>query len=202
MSDDLNSSSDEDLALVASWRCGDLSCFEALVRKHQKRLLNIAFRITGVYEDACEVTQDAFLAAFRGIDSFRGEARFATWLTSIALNLSRNRLQQIQGKLRNEAYSLDGPAPGDACPLVHEHPSSAPSALERLERLDLQERLQGCIKALSAEFREAIVLRDLQEFSYGEICTMVKVPEGTIKSRLFRAREMVKDCLKRVVGEL
>ena len=69
MSDDQNSSSDEDVALVASWRSGDLSCFEALVLKHQKRLLNIAFRITGVYEDACEVTQDAFLAASRGIDS-------------------------------------------------------------------------------------------------------------------------------------
>lgn len=202
MNDDLNSSPDEDLALVASWLRGDLSCFEALVRKHQKRLFNIAFRITGVYEDACEVTQDAFLAAFRGIESFRGEARFSTWLTSIALNLSRNRLQQMQSKLRNEAYSLDGPGPGGACSLVDEHHCSVPSAHERLERLDLQERLQGCIKALSAEFREAIVLRDLQEFSYGEICTMVKVREGTIKSRLFRAREMVKDCLKRAVGEL
>ena len=202
MSDDANSSSDEDAALVSSWRRGDLSCFEALVRKHQKRLLNIAFRITGVYEDACEVTQDAFVAAFRGIDSFRGEARFSTWLTTIALNLSRNRLQLLQSKLRNEAYSLDGPASGEDCPMVHEPPSLAPSALERLERLDLREKLQGCIKALSAEFREAIVLRDLQEFSYEEMSAIIRVREGTVKSRLFRAREMVKDCLKRALGEL
>ena len=202
MSDELSANSDEDAALVASWRCGDLSSFEALVRKHQKRLLNVAFRITGVYEDACEVTQDTFVAAFRKIDSFRGEARFSTWLTSIAVNLSRNRLQQVRAKAHNEAYLLDGPLSGDCCPMGNERPSSTPSALERLERLDLYERLQGCIKALSAEFREALVLRDLQDFSYGEMCAIIKVREGTVKSRLFRAREMVKDCLKRAMGEL
>lgn len=202
MNDDRDSTTDEDAALVASWRRGELSSFEALVRKHQKRMLNIAFRITGDYEDACEVTQDAFVAAFRGIDSFRGEARFSTWLTSIAVNLSRNRLQQVQTKRRNEAYSLDGPSTGEDCDMVHERPSSAPSALDRLERLDLHEKLQGCIKALTAEFREAIVLRDLQDFSYDEMCAIIKVREGTVKSRLFRAREMVKDCLKRAVGEL
>lgn len=202
MSDDRATTTDEDAALVASWRRGELSSFEALVRKHQKRMLNIAFRITGDYEDACEVTQDAFVAAFRGIDSFRGEARFSTWLTSIAVNLSRNRLQQLQAKKRNEAYSLDGPSTGEDCDMVHERPSPAPSALDRLERLDLHEKLQGCIKALTAEFREAIVLRDLQDFSYDEMCAIINVREGTVKSRLFRAREMVKDCLKRAVGEL
>jgi RNA polymerase sigma-70 factor (ECF subfamily) len=201
MSDDPKPGQDEDVALVASWRRGDLSAFEQLMCKHQKRLLNLAFRITGVYEDACEVTQDTFLAAFRSIDSFRGEARFSTWLTSIAVNLSRNRLQQTQSRMHNVAYSLDDPLPGEHS-MVHERPSSAPSALERLERLDLHQRLQGCIRALSAEFREAIVLRDLQDFSYGEICAIIKVREGTVKSRLFRAREMVKDCLKRAVGEL
>lgn len=203
MSDPLNSSTDEDAGLVASWRRGELSSFEALVTKYQKRMLNIVFRITGDYEDACEVTQDAFLAAFRSIGSFRGESRFSTWLTSIAVNLSRNRLQQAQAKRRHEAYSLDGGAPaGGSCDPGGERPCPAPSALERLERLDLHEKLQGCIKALSVEFREAIVLRDLQDFSYGEMCAIIKVREGTVKSRLFRARELVKDCLKRAVGEL
>ena len=91
MKDDRHNIVDEDAALVASWRRGELSSFEALVRKYQKRMLNIAFRITDDYEDACEVTQDAFVAAFKGIESFRGAARFSTWLTSITLNLSRNR---------------------------------------------------------------------------------------------------------------
>jgi len=194
--------SDDDAELVASWRRGEVAAFEALVRKHQKRMLNIAFRITGNYEDACEVTQDAFVAAFRGIDSFRGASRFTTWLTSITVNLSRNRFQQVQAKRQNEAYSLDCPPTGKECGQDHEQQSHTPSALERLERLDLQEKLQECITALVAEFREAIVLRDLQDFSYDEICNILKVREGTVKSRLFRAREMVKDCLKRRVGEL
>jgi RNA polymerase sigma-70 factor (ECF subfamily) len=101
MSDDRQHISDEDAALIVSWQRGELSSFEALVSKYQKRMLNIAFRITGDYEDACEVAQDAFLAAYRGIDSFRGAARFSTWLTSITLNLSRNRLLQVRAKRRN-----------------------------------------------------------------------------------------------------
>src|SRR5512136_2192484 len=96
MNDDRQHISDEDAVTVASWRRGEISSFETLVTKYQKRIFNIAFRITGDYEDACEVTQDAFVAAYRGIDSFRGESRFLTWLTSIVLNLSRNRLQQIR----------------------------------------------------------------------------------------------------------
>ncbi|HJV33635.1 RNA polymerase sigma factor [Geomonas sp.] len=190
---------DEDAELVASWLSGELSAFELLVRKHQKRLLNIAFRITGDYEDACEVVQDSFLAAYRGIASFRRESRFSTWLTSIAINLSRNRLQQA-GR-HNNFSSVDAPTPGEGG-VHHEQRSPAPSPLERLERLDLHEKLEGCIKALASEFREVIVLRDMQDFSYDEMCATLQVREGTIKSRLFRAREAVKGCLKRAVGEL
>ncbi|MCM2358045.1 MAG: sigma-70 family RNA polymerase sigma factor [Geobacteraceae bacterium] len=200
MKRDLHHTSDADAALVASWRRGELAAFEALVGKYQKRMLNIAFRITGDYEDACELVQDAFVAAYRGIDAFRGAARFSTWLTSITVNLSRNRLQQGRAKRKNEAYSLDGP-PGGDCGRAHERPAAVPSSLERLERLTLHEQLQECIRALATEFRETIVLRDLQDFSYDEICAILKVREGTVKSRLFRAREMVKDCLKRAVGE-
>ncbi|MBI1919542.1 MAG: RNA polymerase sigma factor [Geobacter sp.] len=202
MGDDRHTCTDEDSALVTSWRRGDISSFETLVRKHQKRMLNIAFRITGDYEDACEVAQDAFVAAYKGIDSFRGTALFSTWLTSITVNISRNRLQQVQTKRRNEAYSVDAPHAGEDCAPMREFPCPAPSALEQLERLDLREKLQTCIKTLVAEFREAIVLRDMHDYSYDEMCVILKVRQGTVKSRLFRAREMVKDCLKRAVGEL
>lgn len=202
MSDDRHNIPDEDAVLVASWRRGELASFETLVGKYQKRMLNIAFRITGDYEDACEVVQDAFVAAYRGIDAFRGAARFSTWLTSITLNLSRNRLQQVQTKRRNEAFSLDGPSHGEDCGPVHERPSSAPSALEQLEMHALHAKLKECINALPVDFRETIVLRDMQDFSYDEICAILNVREGTVKSRLFRAREMVKECMKRAVGEL
>jgi RNA polymerase sigma-70 factor (ECF subfamily) len=202
MKDDRHNIIDEDAALVASWRRGEISSFEALVRKYQKRMLNIAFRITDDYEDACEVTQDAFVAAYKGIDSFRGAARFSTWLTSITLNLSRNRHQQTQAKRRKEVHSYDGPTGGENSAFVPERPAPGPSALEQLERRVVHERLLQCIKALSVEFREAIVLRDLQDYSYGEICAILNIREGTVKSRLFRARDMVKDCLKRGSGEI
>jgi RNA polymerase sigma-70 factor, ECF subfamily len=202
MRDERHNIIDEDASLVASWRRGELSSFEALVRKYQKRMLNIAFRITDDYEDACEVTQDAFVAAYKGIDSFRGEARFSTWLTSITLNLSRNRYQQTQAKRRKEVLSNDSPSGGENSALTPERPSPGPSALEQLERRVVHERLLQCIKALSVEFREAIVLRDLQDYSYGDICSILNIREGTVKSRLFRARDMVKDCLKRGLGEI
>jgi len=202
MNDDRQNTPDEDSVLVASWRQGELASFESLVEKYQKRMLNIAYRITGDYEDACEVAQDAFVAAYRGIESFRGAARFSTWLTSITLNLSRNRLQKVQAKRRNEAYSLDGTTHDEDCGPVRERPSSAPSALEQLEMRTLHEKLKECINALSVEFRETIVLRDMQDFSYGEICSILNVREGTVKSRLFRAREMVRECMKRAVGEV
>jgi RNA polymerase sigma-70 factor (ECF subfamily) len=193
---------DDDFALLTSWRSGELSSFEALVRKYQKRMINIAFRIIGNYEDACEVTQDAFVAAYRGIDSFRGESRFSTWLTSVTLNLSRNRLQQAQSKRRNEVNTLDASVNGEDCANPLERSSPTPSALEQLELRAVHEKLQECIKALSFNFRETMVLRDMQDYSYEEICSILKVREGTVKSRLFRAREMVKDCLKKGMGEL
>jgi RNA polymerase sigma-70 factor, ECF subfamily len=202
MKDDRHNIIDEDAALVTAWRRGELSSFEALVRKYQKRMLNIAFRITDDYEDACEVTQDAFVAAYKGIDSFRGAARFSTWLTSITLNLSRNRHQQTEAKRRKEVHSNEGLTGGGNSAFTPERPSPGPSALEQLERRVVHERLLQCIKALSIEFREAIVLRDLQDYSYGEICAILNIREGTVKSRLFRARDLVKDCLKRGLGEI
>jgi RNA polymerase sigma-70 factor (ECF subfamily) len=202
MKDDRHNIIDEDAALVASWRRGEINSFEALVRKYQKRMLNIAFRITDDYEDACEVTQDAFVAAYKGIDSFRGTARFSTWLTSITMNLSRNRHQQVQLKRRKEVHCNDGPTGGENSAFTPERTAPGPSALEQLERRVVHERLLHCIKALSIEFREAIVLRDLQDYSYGEICAILNIREGTVKSRLFRARDMVKDCLKRGLGEI
>ncbi len=196
------SSPDADSELVAASQQGDLNAFEALVTRHQKRMLNIAFRLVGDYDDACEVVQDAFVSAYKNIGTFRGDARFTTWLTTITLNLSKNRLKQVRARQAHEAYSLDEPVRTDDGEMNRDSPSQEPSVLDQLERRDTQARVQDCIKALETDFRETLVLRDIQEFSYEEIGSMLKVRVGTVKSRLFRAREMVKDCLKRFWGEL
>src|ERR1017187_7883578 len=148
----------DEVTLAEACRKGDLAAFECLVQRHQKMLFNVAFRLTGLHEDASDIVQETFLAAWRKISEFRGEARISTWLTAIAVNLSRNRLQQLQARSRREAYSMDAPLNGTD--LMPDPPSNAPSALQRMEEAELRSMLRSCIAALSHEYREVLVLRD------------------------------------------
>ncbi|MEK6699473.1 MAG: sigma-70 family RNA polymerase sigma factor [Nitrospirota bacterium] len=193
---------DDDAALVASCTKGDTDAFETLVQKYQKRMFNIAFRMTGSYEDAGEVVQDAFVSAYRGLKNFQGRSKFSTWLTAITVNHSKNRLQQMKARQAREPLSLDDPVRTEDGSIAVDPPSKGPSVLDRLEARDERKKVQECISALEPEFREVIILRDMQDFSYEEIGSLLKVREGTVKSRLFRAREAVKDCLKRAFGTL
>jgi len=190
---------DDDAALVSSSQEGDLEAFERLVVRHQKRMLNVAYRLTNDYDEACEIVQDAFVSAFKNIKTFRGEARFTTWLTAITLNLSKNRLKQMRSRRGHEAFSLDEQVETDDGRMTIDPPSKEPSILDRLEARDIRMRVQSCIKALEPDFREALVLRDLQDFSYEEIGGMLKIKAGTVKSRISRARELMKECLKKVM---
>jgi RNA polymerase sigma-70 factor (ECF subfamily) len=192
----------EDSELLSSCKKGNVDAFEVLVRKYQKRMLNIAYRMIGSYEDACEVVQDAFVSAYKGIKDFKGKARFSTWLYAIVVNLSKNRLKQLKIQSYHEEFSIDDPVLTDDSEIKIEPASSEPSILERLEKRETQQKVQECIKLLDAEFREVVVLRDIQGFSYEEISDMLKIAEGTVKSRLFRARETLKNCLKKVIGDL
>jgi RNA polymerase sigma-70 factor (ECF subfamily) len=196
------SASDDDTALVSSSQEGDLEAFERLVVRHQKRMLNVAYRLTDDYDEACEIVQDAFVSAFRNIKTFRGDAKFTTWLTTITLNLSKNRLKQMRARRGHEAFSLDEQVATDDGRMTIDPPSKEPSVLDRLEARDVRARVRDCIKALEPDFREALVLRDLQDFSYEEIGGMLKVKAGTVKSRISRARELVKECLKKVMEEM
>lgn len=188
------------MELVAACRNGDSRAFEVLVQRHQKAMLNLAYRVVGSYEDACEVVQDAFVAAYRGLSSFREEARFSTWLTTITLNHARNGLERLVARRRREGRSLSDPGPRGEEGAEQDPPSTAPSALELMEERAVRKQVEKCIASLPAEFREVLVLRDLQDRSYEEIGAVLKVREGTVKSRLFRAREGVRECLKRAMG--
>jgi len=199
MSDEDSMDSDE--ALIGRCLGGDVEAFEGLVRRHERKMINVAFRMVGDFEDACEVVQDAFVSAYRGLGKFKGEASFSTWLCSIVLNLSRNRLRQFRARAGRETASIGNPAPADGGGAAVEPASEGASPLEELERREAEEKVQGCIGALEPEFREAIVLRDILGFSYAEIVGMLGVAEGTVKSRLHRARAAVRECLKRVLGD-
>ena len=189
-----------DEALVAACRKGDISAFECLVLRHQRILFNVALRMTGIHEDAADIVQDAFIAAWSKIGEYRGEARFSTWLTAIVVNLSRNRILQRAVSEKRSAYSLNAPLPDCDEKILPDPPSKTPSALEQLEEAELRQMVQRCIGALDQVFREVLVLRDMQEMSYEEVGTALQLREGTVKSRLFRARDAVKDCLKKAMG--
>jgi RNA polymerase sigma-70 factor (ECF subfamily) len=193
---------DEDYKFVSLCKKGDVDAFEVLVKKHQKKMLNIAYRMIGSYEEACEIVQDSFVSAYKAIRDFEGKARFSTWLYTIVMNLSKNRLKQLKTQLYHEQVSIDDPVLTDDGNIKAESVSSEPSILEQLEKKEFQQKVQGCINSLDDEFKEVLILRDIQGFSYDEISKMLKIVEGTVKSRLFRSREALKICLKKVIGDL
>jgi RNA polymerase sigma-70 factor, ECF subfamily len=193
---------DEDQALVLRSQKGDLKAFEALVEKHQKRMLNLAFRMLGDYEEACDAVQEAFLDAFRAIKKFRGEAKFSSWLYGIVLNQARTHRRQLAGQMRIRSLSLDDPPEDESGRRVLDPPSQEASALEQLEKKEIEAKVQSCINLLEADQREVLVLRDIQGHSYEEIQQILGLPEGTVKSRLYRAREALKNEMKEVAGDL
>jgi RNA polymerase sigma-70 factor (ECF subfamily) len=193
---------DEDSQFVALCQGGEPAAFEVLVRRHQKRMFNIAYRMTGDYEDAGDVVQEAFLSAYRTIKQFRGEAKFSTWLYGIVVNHARNRIRQAGSRAYHEPVSLDDPpARAEGTP-AFDPPSREIPAVDVLVRKETQEKVQGCINGLEKEHGEIIILRDIQGFSYEEITQMLGIPDGTVKSRLSRARNALKDSLKKVFGDL
>lgn len=197
-----HSNIDADYETVLCCQKGDVEAFEEVVRKYQKKMFNISYRITGDYNEAAEVVQDAFVSAYRNIKGFKGKSKFSTWLYTIVVNLSKNRLRRIKDRSRREPFSMDDSVETENGKIKTERASDGPSVLQRLEKREIMQRVQECIYSLDNEFREVIVLRDVQGFSYDEISAMLKTAEGTVKSRLHRAREAVRNCLKKAIEGL
>jgi RNA polymerase sigma-70 factor (ECF subfamily) len=193
---------DDDAGFVARCQRGETEAFSVLVKRHQKTMLNVAYRMVGDYDEACDLVQEAFLSAYRAIGSFRGDARFSTWLCGIVLNHSRSHMTRKAARSRRETASLDDPAKAKEGRFLNEPRSPEGSVVERIEKRELAAKVQECIGLLDGEQREVLVLRDIQGFSYEEIGAILKLPEGTVKSRLFRARSALKEGLFRVLGDL
>lgn len=194
-------SKDDDAEHVIQCQKGHIDAFQILVERHQKKMINIAYRMTGDYDEACDIAQEAFLSAYRAIKKFRGEAKFSTWLTGITINHAKNRLRQLRSQSYHEVVSLDDPLETETGLLARDPPSRETPAIEQLEQKEVQAKVQGCINTLDTEYKQVLVLRDIEGFSYEEIGDILKIPDGTVKSRLYRARDGVKNCLKKILGD-
>jgi RNA polymerase sigma-70 factor, ECF subfamily len=193
---------DDDAPFVARCRQGEVNAFEVLVERHQKKMLNMSFRMLGDYADACDVVQESFLAAYRSLEKFRGDARFSTWLSAIVMNQSRNRLRQKASRGRREVVSIEEARGAGDRTVLETHASPGPAAVDMLGKKERDLQIQKCIGVMDDEQREVLVLRDIEGMSYEEIGGVLSLPDGTVKSRLFRARNALKNCLKKAWGDL
>ncbi len=176
----------DEAALVAASQAGDQDAFAQLVQHHQRRVFNLVFRMLQEYEEANEITQEAFLAAWQGLPSFRGDARFSTWLYRIAYNCC---LKQLEQRKRDQALQVAMQAEH-----VLLHINEDCSA--ELEVHDRQTLVREHLSKLPAKYRIVLVLRHLQEMTYEEMAEILTMPIGTIKTHLFRARNLLKERLE------
>ena len=164
---------------------GDTNAFEELVLEYEKKVYNVALRILGNSEDAADMTQEAFIKAYNSLPGFRGDSKFSVWLTRIVSNLC---LDFLRSRSRRPTVSLsvedDG---GDDVQLDVADVSQSPELL--LERSLTRESVRRGLKALPEDYRQILLLREIQGLSYDEIADALNIEVGTVKSRIFRGRK-------------
>lgn len=181
----------DDPRLIADCLQGRTAAFGELVRRYQDRLYNTVYRLVGNAEDAQDVVQEAFLHAFQGLRSFKGDSLFFTWLYRIAFNsaVSLKRKQRVMLRALGDRAGEGGTEPLD---------TSEVSRPERaLERAEEERLLHEALARLSPEHRAVLVLKDIEGQKYDTMAEILQVPIGTIRSRLHRARLELRELLKR-----
>jgi RNA polymerase sigma-70 factor, ECF subfamily len=184
--------------LIARLRERDEQAFSEIFRLYGDKVFSLIYRMLGNRHEAEDVTQEVFVTVFKTVDGFRGEAKFSTWLLRIAANQSKNRIKYLArrptegGELDDAGQARAVSAP--AGPGVQAH-IEGPDKL--LEAAEIESIMQVAIGKLDEEHRLLVILRDVEELSYQEIGEITGLPEGTIKSRLHRARLAIKEELDR-----
>ncbi|ABW18750.1 RNA polymerase sigma factor [Alkaliphilus oremlandii] len=183
----------QEASLIEQSKAGNIDSFEQLILAHQKKAFNIAYRILGNLEDANDVTQEALLKAYKGISKFNAKSSFSTWLYTIVTNTSmdfiRKNRKTIVTYLDREYETEEGSYKTQVY-------SDQETPEEILEKKEVQKLVNDAIEQLSDEHRKIIVLRDIQQFSYQEIAQILNCSEGTVKSRINRARNNLKILIK------
>ena len=182
-----------DQLLVSRFKNGDQSAFDEMVSRYWDRIYVMVHQLLRNQQDAEEVTQDAFIRAHRGLDRFRGDSAFSTWLYQIATNLARNRYWYWWRRKRDKSISIDAPVNAESDTTLAD---LLPAELETPEDATVTQELVDSVAStmgrLSAKHREILILRNVKNLSYEEIASILGISVGTVKSRIARARESLR----------
>lgn len=180
----------DDYILVKRTKDGEPEAFDELVRRYETKIYTLAYRFTGNHADAGDLAQETFIRVYQSLSSFRGDSSFATWLYRVASNVCRDELRRQQ---RRKKVSLDEMLQQPSGPALY---SAEESPQEALEKAEIRELVQGCLDELSEEHRLILVMREIQGLSYEEMADTLDCNLGTVKSRLSRARQALKQRMK------
>lgn len=179
----------EETILIERSRKGDRTAFDELVRRHQKRAYRYAYKLCHDPEEAADVVADTFVRMFKAIVMFKGEASFTTWMYRIALNCAYDARRK---RLRHFAESLDAPVSTEEGPLEMQFASPEASPLQIVEKAERSECMESAMQEIPELYRRMLVLYHGETRSYEEIAEMLRVPIGTVKSRINRARRALR----------
>lgn len=187
---------DPDLPLVMRWRAGDLRAFGELVRRHQRKVMGLLTRMLGDRDDAEDAVQETFLNLHRHGHHFRNESRFSTFVYRVAVNAALNRRRSQSRRRAHLDEFQRGQEIGHALPSAPRSPEDAMGGGE------VRARVQRCLQALPEALRAPVVLYDIEGMSYGEIAEILQIAEGTVKSRIHRARHALREQLAELAREV
>jgi len=185
--------------LVERLKGRDEAAFNVFMRTYKDKVFALVLRMLNNRAEAEDLTQEVFITVFRSIDSFRGDARLSTWLYRVAVNHCKNRVKYLDRRGRKTSTEIDDAPDGE---VARGGPVTArvDRPDEATEGMELQDKIRVALAAIDGDHRELIVLRDLEGLSYEEIVQITGLPDGTVKSRLHRARAALRDALQRGIG--
>ncbi len=181
-----------EINLIEKSKQGDIESFEILIKSYQTLAYNIAFRMLGNIEDANDATQDALVKVFKSIQSFQGQSSFSTWLYRIVTNTC---LDELRKRKRQKVYSYHNPVEMEDGGMERDVVDPNSNTEEILEKREEIKNIQDAIQALPEQHRTMIILRDIKGLSYEQISEILDCPNGTIKSRISRARMALKEII-------
>jgi RNA polymerase sigma-70 factor (ECF subfamily) len=180
--------------LIQRCLAGDQLAWEAVVRQYWRKVFNVAYKFVGRHDEAEDLAQDIFLKVFKSLDTFDRRANFQTWLISVSRNLCIDHYRSVRKE--RETIDRDVDSTEVAPPSI-----GTPSQIANLEQRDRVELLREAMATLPATLRTAVLMRDIQEFSYHEIAKKLKLPEGTVKSRINRGRTELARQIRKLRGD-